>query len=180
MVIAPDHERQSVETLALSLPARKWRTVAWREGTNTELSGRFARVRVRAASGDHLRAERRPEPWLLIEWPADEAEPTKYFLSTEPATTSLAELVATAKIRWRIERDCQEMKSEFGLNHYEGRSWRGFHHHGSLCIATYAFTVLERLRHPARKENLPRPSASAVPEGFRVRGSPEADATSRA
>ena len=180
MRLAPGHEPQSVEALALSLAGQKWRTVTWREGTNGELSGRFARVRVRAASGDHLRAERREEQWLLIEWPPDEAEPTKYFLSTEPLSTTLAELVATAKIRWRIERDYQEMKGEFGLNHYEGRGWRGFHHHASLCIATYAFTVLERLRRPARKKNLPRPSAPALPEGFRPRGSPEADAASRA
>ena len=179
MVIGPGHAPQSVESLALSLPAQKWRTVTWREGTNTELSGRFARVRVRAANGDAQRAERRDEQWLLIEWPAGEPEPTKYFLSTEAQSTTLAELVATAKIRWRIERDYQEMKGEFGLNHYEGRGWCGFHHHASLCIATYAFTVLERLRHPARKKNPPRPSAPAVPEGYLPRGSPEADAAAR-
>jgi len=135
---------------------------------------------VRAASRDHQRAERRPEQWLLIEWPSGEPEPTKYFLSTQSASTPLAELVATAKIRWRIERDYQELKSEFGLNHYEGRGWRGFHHHASLCIATYAFTVLEHLRHPARKKNRPRPQAPALPEGYVPRGSPDADAAARA
>ena len=180
MVVAPGHEPQSVEALARSLPGQKWRTVTWREGTNGDLSGRFARVRVRAASRDHQRVERRAEQWLLIEWPRQEPEPTKYFLSTEAASTTLAELVATAKIRWRIERDYQELKGEFGLNHYEGRSWRGFHHHASLCIATYAFTVIERLRHPARKKNRARPPAPAVPEGYRPRGSPAADAASRA
>ena len=180
MIVAAGHKPCSVEALARELPAQKWRTVSWREGTNAELSGRFARVRVRAASRDHQRTERRPEQWLLIEWPANEPEPTKFFLSTEAASTTLAELVATAKIRWRIERDYQEMKSEFGLNHYEGRGWRGFHHHASLCIATYAFTVIERLRHPARKKNPPRPAPPAVPEGFRPRGAAEADAASRA
>jgi len=180
MVIAPGHEPQSVESLARSLPTQKWRTVTWREGTNTELSGRFARVRVRAASRDHQRVERRPEQWLLIEWPPEEPEPTKYFLSTESASTTLAELVATAKIRWRIERDYQELKGEFGLNHYEGRGWRGFHHHASLCIATYAFTVLERLRHPGRKKKPSRPSAPALPEGYVPRGSPDANAATRA
>ena len=180
MVVAPGHAPQSVESLARSLPAQKWRTVTWREGTNTELSGRFARVRVRAASRDHQRVERRDEQWLLIEWPQDEPEPTKYFLSTESASTPLAELVATAKIRWRIERDYQEMKSEFGLNHYEGRGWRGFHHHASLCIATYAFTVLERLRHPVRKKNPPRPAPPAVPEDHIPRGSPDASPAARA
>ena len=180
MVVAPGHAPGSVEALALSLPRQKWRTVTWREGTNAKLAGRFARVRVRAAHRDRKRAERRSEQWLLIEWPADEAEPTKYFLSTEPASATLAELVATAKIRWRIERDYQELKGEFGLNHYEGRGWRGFHHHASLCVATYAFTVLERLRHPARKKNPSRPPTPAVPEGFRPRGSPETGATTRA
>jgi len=181
MVIAPGHEPVSIKRLAMSLAAQKWRTITWREGTNTELSGRFARVRVRAASGDHQRAERRAEQWLLIEWPADEPEPTKYFLSTQPASTPLAELVSTAKIRWRIERDYQEMKSEFGLNHYEGRGWRGFHHHASLCVATYAFTVLERLRHPARKKkDTPRPAAPELPDGYAPRGSPAADAAPRA
>ena len=178
MVIAPGHAPASVKSIALSLPVQKWRTVIWREGTNTELSGRF--VRVRAASRGHQRAERRPEQWLLIEWPLDEPEPTKYFLSTEPASTTLSELAATAKIRWRIERDYQELKGEFGLNHYEGRGWRGFHHHASLCIAVYAFSVLERLRHPAQKKNPPRPPAPDLPEGFTPRGSFEAGAASRA
>ena len=180
MVIAPGHRPVSVEALARELPAQKWRTVSWREGTDAELSGRFARVRVRAASGDAQRSERRPGQWLLIEWPPEQAEPTKYFLSTEPASATLAELVATAKIRWRVERDCREMKSEFGLNHYEGRGWRGFHHHASLCIATYAFTVIDRLRHPARGKNPPRPSPPALPEGYVPRGSPAAEAASRA
>ena len=180
MVLAPGHEPQSVQSLALSLPGQKWRTVTWREGTNAELSGRFARVRVRAASGDAQRAERRAEQWLVIEWPADEPEPTKHFLSSEPESTTLADLVSTIKIRWRIERDYQELKGEFGLNHYEGRGWQGFHHHASLCIATYAFTVLERLRRPAGKKNRPRPQAPGVPEGFRPRGAAQADAAARA
>src|SRR6266702_2952779 len=74
------------------------------------------------------------EQWLLVEWPREEIEPTKYVLSTLPAETPIKELVRLAKLRWRIERDYQELKQELGLGHFEGRSWRGFHHHATLCI----------------------------------------------
>ncbi len=121
--------------------SRRYRTVTWREGTNDALSSRFAAVRVRCAHRDYWRAEQHPEQWLLIEWPTGEAEPTKYFLSTLPAATPIKELVRVAKLRWRIERDYQELKQELGLGHFEGRSWRGFHHHATLCIAAYAFLL---------------------------------------
>jgi Transposase DDE domain len=81
---------------------------------------------------------------LLIEWPKGAAEPAKYWLANLAATTPLKELIRTAKLRWRIERDFQELKQELGLNHFEGRSWRGFHHHATLCIAAYGFLVTER------------------------------------
>jgi hypothetical protein len=84
--------------------------------------------------------------WVLSEWPLGEAAPTKYYLSTLPGSTPLATLVRLAHLRWRIERDYQELKDEFGLDHFEGRGWRGFHHHGSLCIAAYAFLAAERAR----------------------------------
>ena len=89
-------------------------------------------------------AQRAPQ-WLLIEWPRDEPEPTKFWLGTLSATASKRQLVRVAKIRLRIERDYQELKDELGLNQYEGRNWRGFHHHASLCIAAYGFLVLQRL-----------------------------------
>jgi len=180
MVLAPGHEPVTVESLARSLDARKWRTISWREGANATLSGRFARVRVRAAHDDANRVERRSEQWLIIEWPGGDSEPSGYFLSNEPASVTLADLVRTIKIRWRIERDYQELKSEFGLGHYEGRGWRGFHHHASLCIATYAFHVLERLAGKSKKKDAARPTPPAVPEGWTPRGSPGANATSRA
>jgi len=135
MTLAPGLEPVTVEWLARSLPARKWRMISWREGSQARLSGRFARVRVRAAHGDANRAERRAEQWLIIEWAKGQAEPSGYFLSNEPKTRTLAEPVHTIKIRWRVERDYQEMKSEFGLGHDEGRGRRGFHHHASLCIS---------------------------------------------
>jgi SRSO17 transposase len=134
-----------VKALARSLPRSAYRKLTWREGTNTKLSSRFAAVRVRPAHRDYRGDVPRGEEWLLIEWPKGEPEPTKYFLSTLPADLSRQELVAAAKIRWRIERDSQELKQEFGLNQLEGRNWRGFHHHATLCIAAYGFLLGERL-----------------------------------
>ena len=112
------------------------------------LTSRFARVRVRAAHRDEWRAEPRDEEWLLIEWPEGDAEPAKYWLATLPPDTPFERLVDLAKLRWRIERDYQERKQELGLGHYEGRGWRGFHHHATLCIAAYAFLIAERARIP--------------------------------
>jgi len=158
------HQPIGVRELAQALPAASYRTVTWREGTNAALASRFARVRVRAAHADRPREEE----WLLIEWPKGETEPTRYFLSTLPADISFKELVATVKMRWRIERDYLELKQEVGLGHYEGRNWRGFHHHASLCIAAYAFLMIERLR--GSKKNAARFKAPPLPEGFLPRG----------
>ena len=129
------HRPVSVKTLAQNLPKRAWRTIRWREGSNDWLSSRFARVRVRPAQDDYRRKEPHPHQWLLIEWPSGEDAPTRYWLSTLPETIAFARLVDLAKLRWRIERDYQELKQEVGLGHYEGRGWRGFHHHATLCIA---------------------------------------------
>src|SRR5262249_40232466 len=112
-------------------------------GTNEPLRSCFARLRIRIAHRDFERREPWPEEWLLIEWPKDEKEPTKYWLSTLPKTIGFARLVDLAKLRWRIERDYQELKQEIGLGHYEGRGWRGFHHHATLCIAAYGFLISE-------------------------------------
>jgi SRSO17 transposase len=139
-----EHQPVSAKQLALDLPQKAWRRVTWREGTNTKLTSRFAAVRVRPAHRDYERSTPRPEEWGLIEWPLDEAEPTKYFLSTLPATISRRALVGATKLRWRIERDYQDLKQELGLGHYEGRGWRGFHHHATLCIAAYGFLISER------------------------------------
>lgn len=168
-----DHQPLSARALAMQSPPRRFHTVTWRQGTHQALSSRFAALRVRCAHRDHLRVEPHPEQWLLIEWPRGEAEPSKYFLSTLPLTTPLQELVRVAKLRWRIERDYQELKQELGLGHFEGRSWRGFHHHATLCIAAYAFLLAQRLAAP--KKTLPHPlfgQVPALPEGFRPRGSP--------
>jgi SRSO17 transposase len=141
---APEHQPVAVKALALGLPPSAWQTIAWREGTNDTLASRFARLRVRPAHRDYNRTEPRPEEWLLIEWPEDEAEPTKYWFSTLPEGVPFERLVDMTKLRWRIERDYQELKQEVGLGHYEGRGWRGFHHHWTLCIAAYGFLISER------------------------------------
>jgi SRSO17 transposase len=166
-----DHPPVSAKALAMQLPSRRFRTLSWREGTNQALSGRFAAVRVRCAHRDTGRAEPHPEQWLLIEWPKGDAEPSKYFLSNLPAGTAMKELVRIAKLRWRIERDYQELKQELGLGDFEGRSWRGFHHHATLCIAAYGFLITERLTAP--KKTLAHPifgEIPALPKGFRPRG----------
>ncbi len=170
----------SVKALALSLPAQAFQTISWRQGTKEPLSGRFAAVRVRHAGGNAGKARLRPQQWLLIEWPADQAEPVKYILSTLPATISLNDLVSTAYQRWRIERDYQDLKQDFGLGHYEGRGWRGFHHHASLSIAAYAFLVAERLiagKPVGGKKNFAQLQVPALPEDYIPRGSPARPAT---
>jgi len=165
----------SVKALAQSLPARAFRTVTWREGTNTPLSGRFAAVRVRHAGGNVGKARLRAEQWLLIEWPANDDEPSKYFLSTLPEDITLNELVSTAHQRWRIERDYQDLKQDFGLGHYEGRGWRGFHHHAALSIAAYGFLMAERLvadKPVGGKKNFIERQMPDLPDDYLPRGSP--------
>jgi len=167
------HRPLSVRTLAQQLPARAWRTVTWRQGTQGAMRSRFAAVRVRPAHRDDWRSTPRPEEWLLIEWPRPEAAPIKYWLSTLPPTATRADLVQLAMLRWRIERDYQELKDELGLDHFEGRGWRGFHHHASLCIAAYAFLAAERLAH-FPPEPLAFLHAPRVPKRFTPRGAPRA------
>jgi SRSO17 transposase len=161
----------SAKRLALGLPKHAWQTIRWREGSAEWLSSRFARVRVRVGHSQ-LKPELLSEEWLLIEWPEGEAEPTKYWLSTLPSDIGLRELVDFAKLRWRIERDYLELKQEVGLGHFEGRGWRGFHHHATMCIAAYGFLVSERETippsTPRRTTIFPTP---VLPDGYRPRGS---------
>ena len=166
------HQPVKVKDLAFSLPAKLWRTITWREGTNVALKSRFARLRIRIAHRDFNRSEPWPEEWLLIEWPKGEEEPTKYWLSTLPEDIGFARLVDLAKLRWRIERDYQELKQEVGLGHFEGRGWRGFHHHATLCVAAYGFLISERETiPPSGSHSTVLFSQLAVPDGYRPRGS---------
>jgi SRSO17 transposase len=168
-----EHQPISAQQLALGLPKKAWRRVTWREGTNIDLASRFAAVRVRPAHRDYHRSTPRPEEWCLIEWPADEPEPTKYFLSTLPAAISRRALVDITKLRWRIERDYQDLKQELGLGHYEGRGWRGFHHHATLCIAAYGFLLSERKAIPPSGPAHPiLIKEHPLPGDYRPRGSP--------
>jgi len=166
------HQPISVKQLATELTASAWKDVTWRAGTERGLRSRFAAVRVRPAHRDYWKAEPYPEEWLLIEWPKGEAEPTKYWLATLPEKTSLKAMVKIAKHRWVIERDYEELKQELGLGHYEGRGWRGFHHHATLCIAAYGFLVAERNRFsPSARVGTLELSAPQRPPNFRPRGS---------
>jgi SRSO17 transposase len=161
----------SVKNLTRGLSADAWQTIRWRAGSAEWLSSRFARVRVRVAHSQLL-PELLAQEWLLIEWPEGETAPTKYWLSTLPANIGFQQLVDLAKLRWRIERDYQELKQEVGLGHYEGRGWRGFHHHATMCIAAYGFLISERETIPPSEPRsssiLPPP---VLPTGYRPRGS---------
>lgn len=175
---AKGHEPVSCKELALNVDESAWEYVTWREGTNAPLSSWFTALRVHVAHEDPQRDGLPEEQWLLVEWPDDEPEPTKYWFGTLPASWTLHQLVNTAKERWHIERDYQELKDEIGLNHYEGRNWRGFHHHATLCIATYAFLVGERLTHPSRtKKKSGICQESTLPGDFIPRGSPKSTAS---
>ena len=158
------HRPISVAEVARALPGQAWRTVTWRAGRSGPLRSRFARVRVRPAHRDRPREEE----WLIIEWPAGAEAPAHYWFSNLPAQTTWQAMAATVMARWHIERDYQELKQELGLGHYEGRNWRGFHHHASLCIAAYGFLMLERLR--GSKKNAIRFKTPALPKNFRPRG----------
>lgn len=165
-------QRGDCRTIALGLQKKLWKTVSWRDGSDGKpQTSRFATVRVRATHKVNGKEPIRPTEWLICEWPSDEPEPTKYWLSTLPETAMTTELVRVIKLRWRIERDYQELKGELGLDHFEGRSWRGFHHHGALCLAAYSFIAVERARGfpPSRPDFLPPKRAAP---NFRPRGSP--------
>ena len=166
-----DHQPVSAKQLASDVPAKEWKTVNWRQGTEQKLRSRFAAVRVRPAHRDYWQSAPHAEEWLLIEWPKGEAEPAKYWLSTLPADSKLKDLVAIAKQRWIIERDYEELKQELGLGHYEGRGWRGFHHHATLCIASYGFLIAERSRFsPSARAGKLGLRAAPIPAHFQPRG----------
>ena len=175
------HRPVSAKTLALELDAHTWQQIKWRDGSNTPLTSRFAHWRVRPAHGDARRSEPAAEEWLLIEWPEGAAEPDHYWLATLQADISFERMVDQTKLRWRIERDYLELKQEVGLGHYEGRGWRGFHHHATLCVAAYGFLISE-------KETIPpsgpprtwRGTQPALPAGYRPRGSAAAFTTPHA
>jgi SRSO17 transposase len=149
-----DQEPQRINAVATNLGRDTFSIVRWREGSRGKQSSRFAALWVTPAE-NHGRGRGRPPPeavWLLIEWPDGEDEPTKFWLASLPKSTSLVALVRFAKLRWRVERDYQELKQEIGLDHYEGRTWRGFHHHATLCAVAHGFLALRRALFPPEEE----------------------------
>jgi SRSO17 transposase len=143
----------SLKELALAAGTKAAVTVTWREGTRGKMSSRFLALRVRAANvrlrnNANRNGEELPVRWLLCEWPAKASEPTKYWLSNLPADAPLKELVRLAKMRWRIEHDYRELKDALGLDHFEGRTYRGWNHHVTLVSLAHAFLTLERRRRP--------------------------------
>lgn len=158
----------SIEQLARQVPKEEFHKVSWREGSLGEQSSRFAAVRVHSAERHVHGAAPSEQVWLLLEWPEDEKLPTKYYLCSLPAATPLKKLVYLAKLRWRVERDYQELKGEVGLDHFEGRTWRGFHHHATLCMVAHGFLALRRALFPPEDTALdlgrgtPPPSAPAA------------------
>jgi SRSO17 transposase len=165
------HQPIPVDQLARELPEKVWREVAWREGSKEMLRSRFTALRVRPAYGDDRKGGLQPEQWLLIEWPVGSAEPSGYWLARLPGKLSLKRLVGISKQRWVIERDYEELKGELGLAHYEGRNWRGFHHHATLCIAAYGFLIAERSRFsPSAHVGHLELRGAELPSDFRPRG----------
>jgi len=133
------HQPITVKQLAQELAESAWHKVAWRQGSKETLCSRFAALQVRPAYGDDRKGGLQPQQWLLIEWPAGAVEPSGYWLAHLPAKASLKQLVRISKHRWVIERDYEELKGELGLGHYEGRNWRGFHHHAHCALRHTAF-----------------------------------------
>ncbi len=177
----PQHRPRTVKAVAFDLAPDQWQHVTWREGSNAALGSRFARVRVRAAHRDEQRRKLPEAQWLLIEWPEGDEEPLKYWLATLAEDTPLERMVYETKMRWRIERDYQDLKQDLGLGHYEGRGWRGFHHHASLSVAAYGFLLAQRLQRPdeiADKKKAAR-QQPPLPAHYQPRGSPQSAAPRR-
>jgi SRSO17 transposase len=133
--------------LAVKLGGRAFRRLTWREGPGGKLYSRFAFRRVKVAHDDGTDAGDRAPLWLMMEWPEGEAKPTKFVLTTLPRRMTKKQIVRIVKERWRTERAYEELKGELGLDHFEGRSFPGWHHHVSVVLCCYAFIVSERVRH---------------------------------
>lgn len=136
----------SVGDLARTIPHRKRRKLHWRDGTNGTLWGRFSFSRVKTAHEDGTPIDEREEQWLVIEWSLDSDQAIKFYLTTLPRRMSHKQNVRIIKERWRTERMYEDLKNELGLDHFEGRSFLGWHHHVSVVICCYAFVVAERAR----------------------------------
>ena len=160
LVLVHDTRPIAVRTLALALPRRAWRRVTWRNGTNRPWAARFAAVRVTPAN-DWRERRLAPEVWLLCEQDLGATPRTKYFFVDLPASASVKQLVRLAHQRWAIEQQYQELKTELGFDHFEGRSYPGWQHHVVLTAVAYAFLQRERQRRGA-DESLTFPGIRAI------------------
>jgi SRSO17 transposase len=141
-----------LSAFAGDLNAKQFRTVSWRDGSKGRLGGRFYAARIYSAERHTKKTRPTLKPiWLIVEDTGEEKRPFKFYFSNLPESTSLRQLVTLIKLRWRVERDYQELKSEIGLDHFEGRTWRGFHHHATLCAVAHGFLALRRAIFPPEK-----------------------------
>lgn len=143
-------EPMQVKELVEHLPRRAFRTVRWRQGTKGMLSSEFLALRVEPVSQPGA------IQWLLVEWPEEADEPTDWWLSNLDKRTSLNRLVRLAHLRWRVERDYQDMKQQLGLGDYQGRTWPGFHHHLTLCMAAFYYLAIHRRISPPERRAVVR------------------------
>jgi len=149
----PRYRRPFSSGAALAAAAGEdaYQQITWREGTRGPMTSRFLALRIRPANVKLRRADpdgELPVRWLLAEWPEGKDAPTDFWLSNLPADTTIERLVELAKLRWRVEQDYRELKDALGLDHFEGRSWPGWHHHVTLVSVAHGFLTSERLRRP--------------------------------
>jgi SRSO17 transposase len=143
----PTHARHSAKEMITRLGEKAWQRVSWRNGTKGPLAAEFAAVRIRVADGPETRTRGRvhlpgTQAWLVAERRSDE---TKYYLTNHPANASLTTLASAIKARWSCEQAHQQLKEELGLDHFEGRSWHGLHHHAVLTLVAFAFLQHQRV-----------------------------------
>ena len=151
-----------ISMLVEGIPRSQYKTVSWRAGSRGKMASKFLVFRVRAAERHTKGRPPTSEQWLICEWPESEKAP-KFHFSNLPATMSVKQLIRIAKLRWRVERDYQEMKGELGLDHFEGRTWRGFHHHATLCAVAHGFLALRRALFPPEQSDLDAAHGSSSP-----------------
>jgi SRSO17 transposase len=152
----------------------KPRKIVFRDGAKGAMSGRFAALRVTVAHKGKARQTRQSQ-WLLLEWEGQDERPSKFHLSNLPETTKLQELASLVHLRFRIEQDYGHLKDDLGLDHFEGRSWNGFHHHLALCSAAYAYLITRRGRFsPCAIRAVTRLKKPALPQDYLPRGTPAA------
>lgn len=151
-----------IGALVKGIARDKYKTVSWREGARGKLTSKFLAYRVRSAEKETQGRRHGDEQWLLCEWESCDAAP-QFYLSTLPADISLKELVRITKQRWRVERDYQDLKGEVGLDHFEGRTWPGFHRHATLCAVAHGFIVLRRALSPPEPDAVDTPGGASPP-----------------